>query len=162
MFDVARSINLPPHFVELRHEAAHEEMPSLGRLAKRTQEALRWLWEVYWVGLDLGQGVESVGGGGGGDGRGGLARLRAVGETEGGRKGTSIDESRVLLKGFRSSRVALLKSRAANEDQRRRNVEEVYSQCLRICGHEDDKLENLADVLVASRMVVPAEISDSE
>ncbi|KAG9919846.1 Las1-domain-containing protein, partial [Aureobasidium melanogenum] len=51
MFDVARSIGLPPHFVELRHEVAHEDLPGLARLVRSAREAVNWLWGVYWAKL---------------------------------------------------------------------------------------------------------------
>ncbi|KAK5147911.1 rRNA-processing protein las1 [Rachicladosporium monterosium] len=45
MLDVAKRIGMPVHFVGLRHEAVHEELPSLGRLVRAVDEGLRWLWE---------------------------------------------------------------------------------------------------------------------
>lgn len=48
MFDVAQDINMPASFVELRHEATHEELPSLQRLTSFTTLALDWLWQHYW------------------------------------------------------------------------------------------------------------------
>ncbi|KAK3650735.1 rRNA-processing protein las1 [Elasticomyces elasticus] len=48
MLDVARRIGMPVHFVGLRHEAVHEELPSLGRLIGIVDQALAWLWDVYW------------------------------------------------------------------------------------------------------------------
>lgn len=48
MLEIARRIGMPVEFVGLRHEATHEELPALGRLVRATEEALAWLWEVYW------------------------------------------------------------------------------------------------------------------
>ena len=58
---------MPEEFVALRHEATHEEMPSLGRLVRATEEALGWLWRVYWGRLDD-AGVVDIGGEKGGEG----------------------------------------------------------------------------------------------
>ncbi|KAG8631081.1 hypothetical protein KVT40_000221 [Elsinoe batatas] len=48
MLEVARDIDLPVAFVELRHEATHEGMPNLARLRKAATDALIWLKRVYW------------------------------------------------------------------------------------------------------------------
>ncbi|KAF2138848.1 uncharacterized protein K452DRAFT_361058 [Aplosporella prunicola CBS 121167] len=52
MYDMAAALSMPSSFVELRHEATHEELPSLRRLRRATQHALAWLWEHYWQKLD--------------------------------------------------------------------------------------------------------------
>lgn len=48
MYAHALALGLPESFVELRHQAIHEEMPSLEVLRMRTGEALEWLWERWW------------------------------------------------------------------------------------------------------------------
>lgn len=52
MYDVAREIDMPASFVELRHEATHEELPSIKRLMRNAELALDWLWHFYWAKLD--------------------------------------------------------------------------------------------------------------
>lgn len=52
MLQIARQIGMPPDFVALRHEATHEELPGLKRLVAATEQALAWLWQVYWSRLD--------------------------------------------------------------------------------------------------------------
>ncbi|KAL9080366.1 MAG: hypothetical protein Q9157_000822 [Trypethelium eluteriae] len=52
MYSVAREIDMPASFVELRHEATHEELPSLGRLERNVKAGLDWLWNFYWKKLD--------------------------------------------------------------------------------------------------------------
>jgi ribosomal biogenesis protein LAS1 len=54
MFNRASMIGLPLSFVELRHEAAHRELPSLVLLRSYTNRALEWLWDYYWVRIDQG------------------------------------------------------------------------------------------------------------
>lgn len=51
MYSIAKSIGLPATYVELRHQATHEELPSLAKLRTATQKALTWIWEYYWVNL---------------------------------------------------------------------------------------------------------------
>ena len=48
MYAHALELGLPESFVELRHQAIHEEMPSLEILRVNTREALDWLWERWW------------------------------------------------------------------------------------------------------------------
>ncbi|KAM7204315.1 rRNA-processing protein las1 [Rhypophila sp. PSN 637] len=48
MYDLAKSVGLPATFVELRHQATHEELPSLIRLRTAAGKALDWIWEYYW------------------------------------------------------------------------------------------------------------------
>ncbi|KAK4038796.1 Las1-like protein, partial [Parachaetomium inaequale] len=52
MYDVAKSVGLPATFVELRHQATHEQLPSLTRLRAAARKALEWIWEYYWLGLE--------------------------------------------------------------------------------------------------------------
>ncbi|KAH6845460.1 Las1-like-domain-containing protein [Chaetomium sp. MPI-CAGE-AT-0009] len=51
MYDVAKSVGLPATFVELRHQATHEQLPSLPRLRAAAASALQWIWDYYWRGL---------------------------------------------------------------------------------------------------------------
>ncbi|KKA28808.1 hypothetical protein TD95_002872 [Thielaviopsis punctulata] len=59
MFSLAKRLGLPATFVELRHQATHEPLPSLSRLRSAARKALVWIWEYYWVHL-LDEGVEST------------------------------------------------------------------------------------------------------
>ena len=49
MHTLARNINLPVSFVEIRHAATHENLPSLAVLRMAASRALGWLWSNYWV-----------------------------------------------------------------------------------------------------------------
>lgn len=51
MYALAKNIGLPASFVEIRHQATHEELPSLCRLRIATQKALGWIWSYYWINL---------------------------------------------------------------------------------------------------------------
>ncbi|KAI1636418.1 Las1-domain-containing protein [Biscogniauxia mediterranea] len=54
MYYIAKTIGLPATFVELRHQATHEHLPSLSKLRSAAKKALAWIWDYYWK--DLGQG----------------------------------------------------------------------------------------------------------
>ena len=53
MYSLAKTLTppLPATFVELRHQATHEELPSLPKLRSATRKALEWIWGYYWAGL---------------------------------------------------------------------------------------------------------------
>ena len=46
--DLAKQIDLPLKFVQIRHSATHDNLPSLTVLRQSTQEALDWLKMRYW------------------------------------------------------------------------------------------------------------------
>ncbi|KAH7033281.1 Las1-like-domain-containing protein [Microdochium trichocladiopsis] len=51
MYSLAKTIGLPATFVELRHQATHEQLPSLLKLRSAAKKALSWIWDFYWKGL---------------------------------------------------------------------------------------------------------------
>ncbi|KAI0167109.1 Las1-domain-containing protein [Hypoxylon sp. FL1284] len=57
MYSIAKTIGLPATFVELRHQATHEQLPSLSKLRTAARKALAWIWDYYWKNL---QGVEGA------------------------------------------------------------------------------------------------------
>ncbi len=54
MYSIAKVIGLPATFVELRHQATHEQLPSLAKLRPAAHRALDWIWDYYWKQLDQG------------------------------------------------------------------------------------------------------------
>ncbi|KAI1410925.1 Las1-domain-containing protein [Hypoxylon sp. FL1857] len=68
MYTVAKTIGLPATFVELRHQATHEQLPSLLKLRSAARKALDWIWDYYWKNLP-GEGEDgSAGANGSGNG----------------------------------------------------------------------------------------------
>ena len=51
MYSIAKTLGLPATYVELRHQATHEELPSLSKLRTATHKALQWIWDYYWARL---------------------------------------------------------------------------------------------------------------
>lgn len=49
LVEIAKKIQLPYSFVEIRHLATHNQLPSLELLREMTELALDWLWEHYWL-----------------------------------------------------------------------------------------------------------------
>ncbi|KAL0944043.1 las1-like protein [Colletotrichum truncatum] len=60
MYSVAKTIGLPATFVELRHQATHEQLPSLAKLRTAARKALVWIWEYYWQQLGVNEDEETV------------------------------------------------------------------------------------------------------
>lgn len=48
MYSIAKIVELPATFVELRHAATHEPLPSLSKLRLASQKALTWIWGYFW------------------------------------------------------------------------------------------------------------------
>src|SRR6478735_1844677 len=46
---IAKSIGLPPWYVDLRHESTHERLPSLIVLREAAVQAVAWLHDHYWI-----------------------------------------------------------------------------------------------------------------
>ncbi len=99
MYALAQEMNLPAVFVDIRHDGAHGEMPSLDNLRDASVRALGWLWDHYWAKLEGEEGeVGGVGGDlwlkdGGEEGNGGQ-----VGDAEA-RRGGEEGEQRVQQSG---------------------------------------------------------------
>jgi hypothetical protein len=51
MYSVAKTVGLPATFVELRHQATHEQLPSLAKLRDAAHKALDYIWDYYWKNL---------------------------------------------------------------------------------------------------------------
>ncbi|CAJ2507816.1 Uu.00g090020.m01.CDS01 [Anthostomella pinea] len=65
MYALAKTIGLPATFVELRHQATHEQLPSLSKLRSAARKALAWIWDYYWKNLTTQvEGEEEEGDGG--------------------------------------------------------------------------------------------------
>jgi len=151
MQDVARSINLPPQFVELRHEAAHEEVPTLGRLVRMAEEAVAWLWQNYWALLDANVN---------GDGE----HVGAI--DEGARKDKARKdreevrrEATELLKCFKSKNLAALK-KGGKAPLAKTEVSTTCEQCLELCGNSRRKWSEFSDVLIP--MIIPSKVDKEE
>ncbi|KAI1261224.1 Las1-domain-containing protein [Xylariaceae sp. FL1019] len=60
MYTIAKNIGLPATFVELRHRATHEPLPSLKNLRSGAQNALAWIYDFYWKDLTTSSGTDEV------------------------------------------------------------------------------------------------------
>lgn len=58
LVEIAKKIQLPYAFVELRHSATHNQLPTLDLLRDMTEQALLWLWDHYWAKIEQGTSLE--------------------------------------------------------------------------------------------------------
>lgn len=134
MLDIARQIGMPSEFVALRHEATHEEMPSLKRLVQATGEALDWLWKVYWSRLE-----------------GSEVRPATAEEM------TRVrDEARSALRSFRSSRREVLRQGALATVQQQQAMQGALEQCVELCSFTAQNVMLLVELLVDERLILPS------
>lgn len=147
-------------FVALRHEATHEELPSLRRLVKATGEALEWLWRVYWS--RLGEGEEGMG----------IGSIISTSTTnvaeEGGRRGGEISmaehlrddvkgQAREIFKAYRAARREALKMKKKKATRDQKEEMRATSKALRsLMGTSKLRIRAVADVLVEDRFLIPS------
>lgn len=138
MLEIARKIGMPVEFVGLRHEATHEELPGLRRLVRATEEALGWLWEVYW------------------------SRLREVEaevEVEVEASEESLEKLRDVLKTFRSEKKMALKKKgkhAASSEEQSFEEERTARACLELVGSSAQGMGSLVQVFVQDKLLYPS------
>ena len=136
MLDIARQIDMPAEFVALRHEATHEELPGIQRLVTATQQALDWLWKVYWSRLAEPDDVDTV--------RATLASFKS--------------EAATILRDFRRSRRDTLRSRATKSPISQGENEDIVQTCdalVNMCSGTRLKTKALSEVLVEDRLILP-------
>ncbi|KAI1477191.1 Las1-domain-containing protein [Daldinia eschscholtzii] len=123
MYSIAKTIGLPATFVELRHQATHEQLPSLSKLRTAAKKALAWIWDYYWKNLPSGDGGD--GGSGADQGKPDACRsllLRYL--AEGGEE--AVDKKRLR----RWDDTVLLRNLADIEDAS--EDPKIISRCLRL------------------------------
>ncbi|KAL1302890.1 hypothetical protein AAFC00_003217 [Neodothiora populina] len=149
MFDVARTIALPMHFVELRHEVAHEEMPGLARLVRSAREAGQWLWGVYWARLEEGDGVDS-------SSSATLMKEHAEVLPPSLPAGAIRERSRAALREFKSQRLAKLKAGRGKKDGKAQAAI-TSRECANLCQGEEsrERWDEVARVLVDEGLIIP-------
>lgn len=132
MLEIARQIDMPDEFVALRHEATHEELPSVQRLVAVCGQALEWLWRVYWSRL-----VEES-----------VVEIAPVD------LGTVREEGRRVLKEFRSARKQTLKGKGGSAQGL---VQKTASECEALCRGQEDAVVALTGVLLGDKMLYPSD-----
>jgi ribosomal biogenesis protein LAS1 len=136
MLEIARQIGMPPEFVALRHEATHEELPSVQRLVTVCGQALDWLWKVYWERLDQPTAVA----------------LPAETDIQHVR-----NESRRIFKEFRGARKQALKAQNVGSQVNVDLVQKTAHAITALCGDRESAIDAIAQVLVNDGMLYPSD-----
>lgn len=132
MLDIANKIGMPAHFVALRHEATHEEMPSLQRLMRVTEEALEWLWNLYWSRLEEPESEENV--------AAALPEMRA--------------QAKEVLKTYRSARLETLRSKKSKS--KGESPKKTADACSALLGRSQAMMDGFVSVLVEDKLLCPS------
>lgn len=146
MLDIARQIGMPPEFVALRHEATHEDLPGLRRLVAAVDQALGWLWQVYWSKLD---------------GNTGREKHSTFNDAD-----TSASREVMVrkLKDFRRCRLDILRQQSASKNKKTDvKAEELGRDCIGLCTSNSDgdsldktKVQTMVSALVDEKLVLPS------
>lgn len=169
MLEMAKQMGMKAEFVALRHEATHEELPSLRRLVKATGEALEWLWRVYWSRLGEGEGEEEQQAGMG-MGMGSVISTSTTNVAEEGGRGGGGEmsmaehlrddvkgQAREIFKAYRAARREALKMKKKNATRDQKEEMRATSKALRsLMGTSKLRIRAVADVLVEDRFLIPS------
>ena len=134
MLDIAKQIGMPAEFVVLRHEATHEELPGIQRLVVATQQALGWLWNVYW------------------------SRLEEPTKPEVANAARSIlkQEAATTLRNFRRSRRQALRSKIQDSSEQFQEAASISNDIVDILRDDQARVYNLTSVLVEEHLLLPS------
>lgn len=136
MHTLARNLNLPASFVEIRHAATHEALPSLSVLRAVAVRALDWLWTNYWNVVGVATPTDSVG----------VANERV-----------QLLRARLALKRWRQLRRdnPLRELKQGDSSPEGREVFGIIKECVVICKDEEGR-EALVDAFLEERALIPA------
>lgn len=140
MFEVARDLDMPASFVELRHEATHEDLPSLQRLMRNSKLALDWLWQYYWAKLDDPSGAKSK---------------RIANDERPAEEAVEKDQLRVILASFSSKRRVEIKT--ASTDLSASSASGIAClELVKLCRGSKGALSKLCSLLLEEKMLIPS------
>ncbi|KAI9703178.1 MAG: rRNA-processing protein las1 [Candelina mexicana] len=145
MFQVATRIGLPKSFVELRHQATHEELPGLLVLRQAADRSLKWLWHYYWRNIDERTGsLDDVDG----------ISEQALHELK--------DRLVGLLRAYRIDRVEATKA-SRKLDTSKTNDQDATKRCkvlvqeiIKLLKDRETAVKGLANVLLEVKYLIPA------
>lgn len=138
MHTLARNLNLPASFVEIRHAATHEELPSLSVLRTVAVRALDWLWTNYWSVVGVATTTDGMGAGAGNE------RVQLL-------------QARLTLKRWRQLRRdnPLRELKQGDPAPEGREAFAIIKECVAICKDEEGR-EALVDAFLEEKALIPA------
>lgn len=136
MNDVAKELDMPASFVELRHEATHGDLPSLSRLQRNAVAALKWLWHHYWATLDTESSTNQT-------------PEQYAKDLEG--------QLLVHLKTYMSTRLEEVRKTEDAQKHSAYNSRDLALKITRLCQGKKVSLQVLANVLFEEKVMIPAQ-----
>lgn len=136
MHVLARNLNLPASFVEIRHAATHEALPSLSVLRTVAVRALDWLWTNYWSAVGVAATTDGTAAGG---------------------ERVQLSRARLALKRWRQLRRdnPLKELKQGDASPESREAFAIIKECIAICKDEEGK-EALVDAFLEEKALIPA------
>lgn len=136
MHVLARNLNLPASFVEIRHAATHEALPSLSVLRTVAIRALDWLWTNYWSAVGVAATTDGTAAGG---------------------ERVQLSRARLALKRWRQLRRdnPLKELKHGDASPESREAFAIIKECIAICKDEEGK-EALVDAFLEEKALIPA------
>lgn len=136
MHTLARNLNLPASFVEIRHAATHEALPSLSVLRIVAVRALDWLWLNYWSVVGV---------------------AAATDGSDAGAERVQILRARLALKRWRQLRRnnPLKELKQGDPSPEGREAFAIIKECVSICK-EDEGREALVGAFLEEKALIPA------
>lgn len=142
MLVIARQIDMPDEFVALRHEATHEDLPSVQRLVAVCEQALEWLWRVYWSRLPDETVTPTVD----------VPKPKEVDVQQ------VRDGGRKLLKEFRSARKQGLKVKGGTTAKSQVElVNKTAGEFETLCRNQEGAIVALTETLLDEKMLYPSD-----
>ena len=142
MLVIARQIDMPDEFVALRHEATHEDLPSVQRLVAVCEQALEWLWRVYWSRLPDETVTPTVD----------VPKPKDVDVQQ------VRDGGRKLLKEFRSARKQGLKVKGGTTAKSQVDlVNKTAGEFETLCRNQEGAIVALTETLLDEKMLYPSD-----
>lgn len=136
MNDVAKELDMPASFVELRHEATHGELPSSSRLQRNAVAALKWLWHHYWATLDTESGTHQT-------------HEQNARDLEG--------QLREHLKTYMSTRLEEVRKNGDAQNTSAFRSRDLALKITRLCQGKKASLQVLVKVLFEEKMMIPSQ-----
>ncbi|KAF9582809.1 rRNA-processing protein las1 [Lunasporangiospora selenospora] len=130
-------VGMPVWFVELRHTATHDYLPSLAILRRATNQALGWINDNYWMPQ--------------------LAAIKRDEEPSPEVKSAMKDDVRALIESYRSAKEVQIEANSMpNPKSDSVVLDKLFRDLIRKCGGSGDSLvEVLVPVLLESSMLIP-------
>ncbi|KAK5149150.1 hypothetical protein LTR04_007412 [Oleoguttula sp. CCFEE 6159] len=141
MYEIARELDMPASFVELRHEATHDELPTLQRLQCNNEDALKWLWQYYWAKIDSPLPVLS---------EASICEANTIDSK------ALAHELQTALKDFLSQRLDLLRAGTAAAMKSKDLTSAACLECVRTCHNDRRRLEVFVSVLLGEKIIIPS------